>query len=758
MQSRSPAGRLARIAYIAIAALPTRALAQNASTEGESDPSPIIVTGTRQPFLADPAATEEGVDAERLSETTTLVNAEDSLRYLPSLLVRKRHIGDTQAPLATRTSGVGASARSLIYVDGILLSALIGNNNSSASPRWAMVSPEEIERVDVLYGPFSAAYPGNSIGAVVNIATRMPERPEGSLKAATSIQSFSQYGTSGAFPAYQLSGTAGGKVGPLSFLVSANHVVSRGHPLAYVTVARPTAGSIAGTLVTGAFPDVNRAGSPIYVIGAGGLEDQRQDNLKLKLGLDLSPALRLTYQLGLFLNDTDADARSYLSGDAYAGQLNIDGRLVNVPATAFSNNVYRLDERHWMHGLTAEIALGGFEWRASGSFYDFAKDVQRIPSGALPAARNGGPGSIVKLDGTGWKTLDLSAARGGLSFGLHWDEVRLRNERYATADWRHGDRGVLLQAAAGRTRTKAIWAQQQLSLAPSLTLTVGARYEWWRADRGFNFSLAPALSVVQPELERNGLSPKASLRWQPADEWSVTLSAGQAYRYPTVQELYQAISTGPSIAVPNPDLRPERARSEELAIERRDARGRLRVSLFNESIKDALLSQTAPLLPGSTALFNYVQNIPAVRTRGLEVAFERAGVLAPQLEVAGSFTLAHPKIVRDPLFPAAEGKDIPQVPRRRATLLLTWRESEAAALTLAARHASRSFGTIDNSDVVAHTYQGFEGYLVADARASFRIGRSWRVAFGVENIGNDKYYIFHPFPQRTFTAEVGLHW
>ena len=70
--------------------------------------------------------------------------------------MRKRHIGDTQAPLATRTSGVGASARSLIYADGVLLSALIGNNNSFASPRWGMVSPEEIERVDVLYGPFSA--------------------------------------------------------------------------------------------------------------------------------------------------------------------------------------------------------------------------------------------------------------------------------------------------------------------------------------------------------------------------------------------------------------------------------------------------------------------------------------------------------------------------------------------------------------------------------------------------------------------------
>jgi hypothetical protein len=46
---------------------------------------------------------------------------------IPAL--RKRHVGDTQAPVTTRTSGVGASARSLVYADGVPLSALIGNNN-----------------------------------------------------------------------------------------------------------------------------------------------------------------------------------------------------------------------------------------------------------------------------------------------------------------------------------------------------------------------------------------------------------------------------------------------------------------------------------------------------------------------------------------------------------------------------------------------------------------------------------------------------
>jgi iron complex outermembrane receptor protein len=36
------------------------------------------------------------------------------------------------------------------------------------------------------------------------------------------------------------------------------------------------------------------------------------------------------------------------------------------------------------------------------------------------------------------------------------------------------------------------------------------------------------------------------------------------------------------------------------------------------------------------------------------------------------------------------------------------------------------------------------------------LGKRWEAAVGVENLNNDQYYLFHPFPQRTFTAEVHL--
>ena len=733
----------------------------NASEAGQ--PPAIVVVGTREAAHHSPNS-KESADAEQLRTTTNVRNAEDTLRYFPSLFVRKRHIGDTQAPLATRTSGVGASARSLIYADGVLLSALIGNNNSFASPRWGMVSPEEIERVDVLYGPFSAQYPGNSIGAVVNITTRMPDKLEASATVAGNLQSFDQYATRGDYLAYQLAGTLGDRMGPFAWFLSANHVDSKSQPLAYVTVAKPASTSTSGTPVTGAFDRLNRTGSPIFVIGAGGFEHQKQDNLKLKLGLELPNSMKLTWRTSVFFNHTNSHAETYLrnvAGDGvFSGSVNIDGRAVSIPASAFSNQVYRLDERHWMHAATLEQSTDKLFWSLVGSLYDYARDDQRIPSTALPGARSGGAGSILRMDGTGWRTLDFhaftrSAGTHHLHGGGHYDLFTLKSRRFATADWHSGDAGALQQESCGQTRTFALWAEDEWSLAPEWMLTLGARYEWWKAYGGRNFALAPALDVDQPSRTAQGVSPKASLRWQPTGPWTVTLSGGRALRFPTVSELYQAVTVGPVLRSPDPNLQPEKALSAELAVERRlGDEGRVRLSLFHETIRDALISQSAPF-PGTTTLVSFVQNIDKVRTNGAELVVEKRNLL-PRFDVTGSFTLADPKIVSDPAVPAAEGKLIPQVPRRRATIVATWRPDDRLALTAAARYSSRLFGTIDNSDTVGHTYQGFEGYFVADARAVYRFASKWSIAVGIENLTDKRYFLFHPFPGRTFTAE--LHW
>jgi iron complex outermembrane recepter protein len=212
--------------------------------------------------------TIEGVTREQIEQTVNATDAEDALKFFPSLLVRRRYIGDyNHAVLSSRASGTGNSARSAVYADGILLSNYLGNG-ATYTPRWGMVTPEEIERVDVMYGPFSAAYPGNSVGAVVDYVTRMPTQFEGHAKLSAFTQNFSMYNTNETYNGSQASASLGSKSGDWSWWINANHTDSAGQPLVFATKLNTatTAGPSLGA-VSGAVAALDKTNAPWYILG-----------------------------------------------------------------------------------------------------------------------------------------------------------------------------------------------------------------------------------------------------------------------------------------------------------------------------------------------------------------------------------------------------------------------------------------------------------------------------------------------------------
>ncbi len=741
----------------------------------DSEPAQVIVTGQRlAPASLDQTPnTVESVNADQIKATVNATTVEDTLKYLPDVFIRQRHIGDTQDPITTRTSGVGSSARSLIYADGVLLSALIGNNNTNASPRWGMVSPEEVLRIDVLYGPFAAAFPGNSIGEVVEITTRMPDHFEATATAEGAWQDFSQYGTRNTYPTGRASGTIGDRFGKFSFWLSADHLDTESQPLLYVTATTPTTTSTTGAPTTGGYATASRTNVPIQMLGAGGLEHQTIDNAKLKLGYEITPTISAAYTLGFFQNNDSAGIQTYLQSAGapiYAGALNIGGRAYTVAASAFSNDRYQLLEDHFMQSLSVGSHTNGlFDWSAVATLYDYAKDRQRTPSLAFPVASAGGAGTILSLNGTGWETLDLKGTwrpqgMDGMNIvtaGLHQDGFKLDNPKYNTPDWLGGPATTTAAFSGGKTETEAAWAQDQIALTSQFKLTLGGRYEYWRAFDGVNASLTPVLNVHQPDLSASHFSPKAVLAYAPDAAWRFSGSIGKAYRFPTVEELYQSATVAGVLQVPNPDLKPEDATSAELAAERFWTGGHARLSLFGENISNALISQSGVVLPSNpTGLASFTQNVDKVRTQGVELVADQRDVLLPGVELSGWITYVQSKIVKDagyaPTFvgDTVIGRQLPQLPRLRASAVATYRPAPPWAFTIAARYSDKSYGSIDNIDHYANTFTGFGAYFVADVHARYQIDRHWAADLGVDNLGDVSYFQYHPFPQRTVVTKL----
>jgi iron complex outermembrane receptor protein len=758
LSSRFLAGAALAALYLPAANTPVWAQTQIAANGVET----VIVTGERTE--AQLPNKIYNVDADVADVQINAVNTEDMMKYVPSITVRKRHYGDTQDPLATRTSGVGASARSLLFVDGILISSPIGNNNTYASPHFGIAQPEDVSNFQVLYGPFAAEYAGGSIGAVLNITTRMPQQFTLYASALGAVQSFQLYGTKDTYGTWQLSGGIGDKLGNFSWRLSANHLDSIGQPLGLVTLTRPASTSNSGTVVTGGVNDFLRTGAPSVDIGASGIEKQVQDTDTVKLAYDFDNGWEATYTASVFHQSDDAGAQTWLrdaSGTpVYTGNTNINGYNYTIAASSFSNGVYDWNQTHLAQAVTLKSGTEGeFAWEAVASAYFYLDDKQRVPTAALPGALTAsGAGTLNRLNGTGWYTLDAKGIWRGwtdneVSFGLHRDQETFSQTKYNLADWIAGAPTSLATNQQGRTATDALWLQDIWSILPELKATLGLRAEQWHAYDGLNFSASPALNVTQPPRHTSAVSPKASLAWMPDEDWTLSASYGRAFRMPTVTELYQAITTGTTLTSPNPNLRPERANSYELAGEYRTDDANLRLSLFREEISDALLSQST-LVPGTTTITSFVQNVDLVRSNGIELVAEKKNAFGVPLDLQGSLTYVIGKTAKDAAFPAAVGKFIPQLPKLRGEWSATWHATDALALTAAARYSDRSYGTIDNSDPYSHTYQGFDGYFVADIRAHYQWDDNWSISAGVDNINNTKYFLFHPFPQRTFVMEI----
>ena len=766
-----------RIAAALAAAVPLAVGAQSAPAPTR-DLGVVTVTGGQATSLPTQIpTTTEGITREQIERSINATDSEDALKYFPSLLVRKRYVGDyNHAILSSRASGTGNSARSAVYADGILLSNYLGNGVGGLSfpPRWGLVTPEEIDRIDVMYGPFSAAYPGNSVGAVVDYVTRMPTKLEGHAKVGYVLQPFELYGTDDTFRAWEASASAGSRAGDWAWWFNVSRTDSEGQPLTFASRVQGATTATPGTSVTGAIADRNPGNVPIYYIAAQTQYHTIQDHAKVKLAYDFAPTLRASYVFGAWENKSTNRPTSYLrdaSGNTVtSGPINIGGANY-APVTGADLPLTDESLRHSMHGFSLKShTQGTWDWELSASLYDYAKDLKRqnAVGNTPPGAESGGPGTVADGNGTGWNTL---AARGTwrpdgtrgahiADFGVQQDTYRLS---YVTSNiagnWRNDGPGTLASDVGGNTRLQSLWGQDTWRFAPLWKAVLGLRGERWTAYDAHTRipGAAPAVNMDWPNRTAYDLSPKGavSYQWRPATV--LKASVGRAVRYPTVAELYGATSTANAQFINDPNLRPERSLTGELSAEQDLGNGLLRLTYFAENTRDALYAQTTFDAVASRNVTR-VTNVGRIATQGLELACSGEDVVLRGLDLSGGVTYAHSIIKENAGFVSVPGDTIgkrqPNIPEWRLNALAAYRWTAQWSTSIGARYSSPPFRTLDNSDVNGFTYMGVSRFFVVDLRAQWKATRNLTAAFGIDNVNNDKYWNFHPYPQRSYVAEL----
>jgi iron complex outermembrane recepter protein len=605
---------------------------------------------------------------------------------------------------------------------------------------------------------------------VLLITSKMPDHPFATAKETVSVMPWNQYGTKDTYVTSQTSAAAGNRDGALSWFVSANYLDSYQQPLTYTTNGSIPAGT------TGTFPALTKQGTTADVVGTGALAHSLQTSGNLRLAYDVAPLVQATYSLGIWNNVQTSNPQTYLTSTA-TGAPTFGG------VSGFASNKYTWDQTHLSNAVSLKSDTKGvYDFDLSASSYNYLQDIMLNPFTVTPTgvgfSQNG---KITRNDGTNWQNVD---ARGiwrpfgydgpqEISFGFHGDRYRLENPVFASAVWNvtpvEGT-GQLYSDGVGETRTEALWVQDAWKIVPNLKLTLGGRLETWRALDGFNVNtsttsaggITSSTPTIQPELNSTNFSPKASLSYDPNKDWNITTNFGEAYRYPTVSELYQNVSVSNVVTLPNPLLTPEQDFTGEINIERHWNDGRVRLTLFEERTNNAIISQTNSVttVNSGQVMATTFSNVAAIRMQGVELSADKNNVLFTGLQVFGSVTYVDSRILSDPTWDGVNpltlapdtvvGKRVPYVPDWRARFGVTYRPNESWAFTVAARYSGKQYSTLDNTDIVSHVYGAFDNYFVADMKVHYTATKNFSFDFGIDNLFNEQYFLFHPFPGRTY--------
>lgn len=246
---------------------------------------------------------------------------------------------------------------------------------------WGLVTPEEIERVDVMYGPFSAVTWATSAGAVVDYVTRMPDKLEAHVAAGYARQSADVLAAVH-YRSWNTSASIGSRSGDWSYWINLSRSDSQGpaHDLPHRAAVRRRAGG-AGTPVTGAIAGLNTTNQPWYILRGHAVPHQagsRQDQAGLR---HHAHAARQLHAAGG--RTAPEAARRPICAWAgrpagSSGNINIDGKTYKLADTAFGLSQDQQTHTHaWR--LAQSHTQGEFNWSSAPACMTTARISSACP-------------------------------------------------------------------------------------------------------------------------------------------------------------------------------------------------------------------------------------------------------------------------------------------------------------------------------------------------------------------------------------------
>lgn len=695
----------------------------------------IVVTATRSEKEVGMAPASTSVVTKQEIEMRNTQAVDEALDDLPGVFDRRnKGLMDTQPGVTLR--GIPGQQRTLILLDGMAL-----NSAYDGTVTLTSLAPENVERIEVVRGPFSSLYGSYAMGGVVNILTKMPEKREVTLKEG--------YGSDNYWSTY---GSYGDKLKDLSFFVSAGYRSTAGYVTNFdVQSLRPPAG-IGGWSTTS-----NNMGNRRYLIGDSGKNGWFDYNVTAKIEYDLTETSKLRFSYVR----TEGDYK-YGYPDTYL--LNASHNPVfsygTVNESSFlSGNGGKIQN---IFNLGYETKFSDIKVKLLLSCNQLEDNWYITPGSTSATTQFGGPGILDSTPSINYNadlqfTVDLVLPIVGkhvLTWGGSYRYDSANTQEHQLYNWNdENSQTALTYHSGGKDMDFALFAQDEIPILNNLTAYIGFREDWWRVFDGYaNIVGSPGYPQDYNSRTASSFSPKGALVYNLFEGTVLRTSAGKAFVAPTLYNLFRTWSYYGVTYHGNPNLKPETSWSWDIGAEQKLWKGAsVKATYFENYVDDLVYRKTVD------AQNQVYINVGKAEIKGVELAAEQKFDFGLRL-FANYTDNIDLKVVKNSINPGSEGKQLTLTPKETFNIGGEWAMGPFSA-RLVGRYASKRYNDDLNRDTVNHVYGSYDPYFVADAKLSYKLtmfGVSGIASFAVDNIFNRNYFSYYKAPGRQWFGDLTI--
>jgi len=326
-----------------------------------------------------------------------------------------------------------------------------------------------------------------------------------------------------------------------------------------------------------------------------------------------------------------------------------------------------------------------------------------------------------------------------------------------------------------QTQTENTWSlalENELKLSPALTFTLGGSFDWrdlklaeeYGAPLGTNSNTTPKVLFQYPRRDADAWNLQGRIDWQAGDALNLHASLSSRARFPTIFERFsQRFNT----AIPNPDLKAERATNAEIGANWTDGPIRVEGALFYSWVRRAIFGVPTPAYPctASTlppavptpgcALTNLTQSRNVGKGHYYGVELSVSATILPGLDAGFNYTGIKRKLEYDanPAFRPTG------VPTHKGFAYIDWAPAEGLHIIPSIDLASKRWTLFTATPAGApQVYYRTGAYVNAGLRIDYALTDHIDIGVGGRNLFDDDYMLTDGFPEpgRTLFANIRI--